>query len=126
MSAGSFVNSRYEATYDPSMVHPIRVQPETLDLTVTLASGSTANEATTVAINNPISASVSKGRRAIGLNARLIRVKFTGTLPTGYLANSVITLPAINPNLLTAPKGATGTYLGVPIEVVGTSPETVR
>jgi hypothetical protein len=126
MSAGQFVTVGYPASYDSNQIHPIRVQPETLALAVTIASTNVVNAASSSGINTPISAVVSRGRRSKGLNARLIRVRFTSVLPEGYLANSVISLPALNPTLLLAPTGATGTYLGEDIEVIGTSPETVR
>lgn len=127
MSAGSFTRVGYLATYDATQVHPIRVQPETLELSITVGGAPVTNEGELVtAVNNPISASVSRGRRSKGLNARLIRITFGDAPPTDYKPNSVITLPALNPALLAAPEGAAGTYLGTACTVVGTSPETRR
>lgn len=126
MSAGNFVRVGYQATYNTAAIHPIRVQPETLLLSVTIGGTATVNTAATGAINTPAGVRVSSGRRSRGVNARLIRIRFSGEPPAGYQANSTITLPALNPALLNAPNGATGTYLGQAIVVVGTSPEAAR
>lgn len=125
MSSGNFVIGRYTATYDNTQIHPIRVQPETLELSLTIGAGSVTNASAAGAINNPISAIVSKSRRGIGLVARIMRVRFTGEPPTDYQENGVITLPVVNPALMSAPKGATGTYLGAAIVLVGMTPERV-
>lgn len=128
MSAGAFVRSRYVATYDVDQVHPIKVQPETLQLSLTLTGGAETNTppAGATATTSPISARVSGGKRTLGLIARKISFRFTGAPPTGYLANQTLTVPMINPNFSTAAAGTTGTYLGVAIAVVGISPEVVR
>lgn len=126
MSAGSFVRVAYQASYNVAAIHPIRVQPETLQLSVTIGGTAVVNTAAAGAITTPAGVRVSAGRRSRGVNARLIRIRFSGVTPDGYQANSTITLPALNAALLGAPNGATGTYLGQPIVVVGTSPETVR
>lgn len=121
MSAGAFEITGYET--DPGTVHPIRIQPET----IAAAIGATTNAAPA---GNPTglgSASVSRGRRANGINARLVRFTFDGTPPTGYLANSTITIPALTPEFYDAAvRGATGTYLGATVEVSGRSPETIN
>lgn len=126
MSAGAFSRVGYQASYNAAAIHPIRVQPETLALSVTIGGTAVTNTAATGAITTPTSVRVGGGRRRRGVNARLIRIQFSGTPPTGYKAGSTITLPALNAALLAAPNGATGTYLGQPIVVIGTSPETTR
>lgn len=121
MSAGAFQIEAYET--DPGTIHAIRVQPETLAATI----GGTANAAATGAIVGLGSASVSRGRRANGINARLVRLRFTGTPPTGYLENGTVTIPALTPEFYDAAiRGATGSYLGVAVEVSGRSPETIN
>lgn len=125
MSAGNYVIGRYTATYDNTQIHPIRVQPETLELVVVVGGSNVTNGSATGSINNPISAIVSKSRRGIGLVARLIRVRFTGTVPDDYQPGGTIALPVVNPAIMNVSKGATGTYLGQEIVVVGTSPERV-
>lgn len=129
MSAGSFIRAPYVADYAAGAVHPIRVQPETLALTLNLPSGSESNTPTNVTvtdINVPISARVSGGRRGVGLFARLIRIRFTNNVPDGYLPGSVITLPLVRIFASVLSPGTTGTYLGEDIEVVGISPEITR
>lgn len=127
MSNGVFVSRAYQASYDTTQIHPIRIQPETAGLSVTINGAAVVNTGSTSAVNNPISAVVSRGRRSKGLNARLIRVKFVqGEEPEGYTPNSAIALPALNPALMNAVEGATGTYLGGTVVVVGTSPEKRR
>lgn len=122
MSAGAFETSRYED--DNLNIRRIRVQPETLLLTI----NGTANSAPAGAIDSGYaSAQVSQGRRSLGCNARLVRVRFSGAPPTGYKPDSVITLPwlqqasyaALNP-------GQTGTYLETPIVLVGKTAEIIR
>jgi len=121
MSAGAFEISKYET--DSGAIHPIRVQPETLAATI---DGNT-NAAPAGAVDGLGSASVSRGRRANGINARLVRLRFSGTPPTGYLTNGTVTIPALTPEVYDAAiKGATGTYLGASVIVSGRSPETVN
>lgn len=126
MSAGPFVISRYGASYGAgTAIHPIRIQPETLGLTVT-AGTPVANTAPTGAVTNPISARVTSGRRTIGLGARKISFRFSGTPPTGYSPNAVLTVPWLTPFPTSFARGLAGTYLGAAIVVVGLSPEVAR
>jgi hypothetical protein len=122
MSSGAFVDSFY-ASNELGSTHPIRVQPETLALEL----GGQANAA--VAATGAIgpSAQVSRGKRAIGINARTVTIQFTAT-KSGYLAGSKITLPWLAKTTFDAltPKVTTGTYLEVACKLVGKSPETVR
>lgn len=124
MSAGEFQLSRYAAVYgDGTNIHPIQVQPETLSLTIETEN----NDPPEGGATSPISARVSGGRRQLGLNAHLVRIKFTDTPPTGYKQDGVIALPLLSAAIRTAAvRGAEGAYLGQSIEVVGNSPETVR
>ena len=126
MSAGAFTIIGYEADYgDGTLVHPIKVQPETLALTI----GGVTNAGTAVTnINNPISAQVSKGKRTLGLHARMVSFEFTATPPTGYAANQTLRLPILTKDMKdVSTAGSTGTYLGVAIRVVSNfSPEVVR
>lgn len=124
MSSGAFVTSKYASTATAT-IHPIRVQPETLALQL----GSTANAAPSGTAVLP-SAQVSRGRRSIGINARTVTVKFAaGSVPSGYKAESPITLPWLQENsaFTTAVPGATAvTYLGQTAILVGKSPEITR
>lgn len=124
MSQGSFTTSRY-GSETLGTQHPIRVQPETLDITL----GGTAN---TPPVGTSIlpSAQVSRSRRALGINARTITFKFaSGNEPTGYKPESPITVPWLQNNtaFLSAVPGETvvNAY-GSPAILVGTTPEKVR
>ena len=126
MSAGSFLVSKYPADYGSGgEIHPVRVQPETLAASI----GATANAAPSGALTNPISASVSAGRRAIGLRTRQVFLKLpVGTTPpTGYLAGARARVAGINKTFYAAAiKGASCTYLGVIWEVTGRDAEVVK
>lgn len=125
MSSGAFTIAKYQAVYGAgTAVHPIQVQPETLNLTI----GAVANEEAAGAITSPISARVSGGRRQVGLNADLVRIAFDDDdVPEGYLQGGTIVLPLLTPAIrAVAVRGAVGLYLGAAILVVGRSAETVR
>lgn len=129
MSAGGFINSKYELTAGSEIRVRIRVQPETLSLTV----DSTANAAPAGALTpNYPSARVSGSRRTIGISPRMVRFKFTGASPASYKGGeSILSVPALTPEFfeLCVP-GATGTYSvagsTAEIEVVGTTPEFIK
>lgn len=125
MSAGPRTNTVYES--GGGLFFPISIQPETL--TLTLNSVVNAAPANPAGAGLP-SATVSRGRRANGVNARLVRIKFTGTPPAGYKADSPIALPVLQAAAYAAyGKGQTGTYnlngTDFAVEFVGKTPETV-
>jgi len=123
MSEGSFRIVNYGSN-KLATVHPIRIQPETLTLTI----GSVSNSAPTGSAVLP-SAQVSQGKRKKGLNARTVTFKFTeGSEPTGYKPESPITLPWLENNAAFngAFAGQTGSYQGQDIVIVGTANETAR
>lgn len=125
MSSGVFVRAKYQATYGGGTnIHPIRVQPETLDA----VGNSETNDEPAGAINNPISAQISKGRRAKGLTPRYITIQFPLTgQPAGYKAGGITRIPALTEPFFEAQvTGATINYLGVDCEVVSTTAEEAR
>jgi hypothetical protein len=108
MSAGGFIVAVYGSTLT-ALNHRIRIQPETLSLEV----GGVSNDQIAGAIQSPISATVSGGRRGRGrLFARLIRFRFqVGDEPPGYKPDSIITLPWLDPATFAAASGGgSGTY----------------
>lgn len=120
MSAGAFVRSRYEA--DNGDIHPIRVQPETL-----AASLGSVNAAPAGTVDVNLFARARKSRRAFGLGARTVRIRFTATPPAGYAINQILTVPVLTLAVYNAIVADTAiTYLGVAAEVVGVSPESRR
>ncbi len=127
MSAGAYATGTvYEDNFGGKW--KIKVQPETLTFTV----GTNANaSASGVAVPNTPSVSVSKGRRSIGINARLVRFTFTTVTPPGYLAGATISLPVMTPAAFAAySKDVVGKYtlnaVEYDIRVVGRTPETIQ
>lgn len=122
MSAGAFTVTKYETSADNgSFILSCRVQPETLTATI----DGVANSAPAGATNAPGSATVSTGRRSAGVNMRYVTLKFTGALPDGYKGDNV-RIPVLTPATYAAwTREKTGTYLGVGVQVVGRTNETV-
>lgn len=122
MSAGSFVRSKYEASYAGALnpIHPIRIQPETL-----LANtGGEVNDPPVDDISNPISAKMSLGKRAVGLAPRYITIQFPSSPPVGYKPLGITKIPALTETFYNAAtKGAICEYLGVNCEIISKSPE---
>ena len=78
MSAGAFTSGIYVT--DAGTPVNITVQPETKSLTL----NAVANADGTGPIQAGLpSAKVSGSQRSIGINARKVRVRFTGAVPTG-------------------------------------------
>ena len=128
MSAGGFIVSKYELTAGEEIRVPIRVQPETLTLTInTIANAAPAGAYTA----HMPSARVTGGRRGLGIFARLVRFEFTATPPTGYKEGETLSLPALSPEFYDeCTYGATGTYTvagsTVAVRVIGTTAEKIR
>lgn len=124
MSSGTFTTTTY-ACNTLGTVNRIRIQPETLALTL----GGTANAAPAGTAVLP-SAQVSKSKRALGINARTVTIKYAaGTAPDGYKDDSPITVPWLQNNVAFtgAVPGITAVnYLAVAAILVGTAPEKVN
>lgn len=123
MSAGRFVRSKYAADYGAgTAIHPIRVQEETLLLTIS----SEENTPPAGDVTNPISAQISRGRRARGLSPRFITLQLlsTATPPATYAAGSIVRLPALNRVIFEAAvPGSSAAYLGTDWQVISATPE---
>lgn len=120
MSAGPFTISRYLA--DDASVRPIRIQPETLSATLGAANAAPAGAVT---VNQ--FAAARKNRRAYGMGARAVRVRFTAAVPSGYGTNQVLSIPILTPTVYNGISvGTTGTYLGSAVIVVGKTSESSR
>lgn len=105
MSSGGFTKGLYQ-TKDGN-VGKCRFQPETESLVI--ATVSNTAPAGPAAAGFP-SAQVSSGRNTIGINCRLIRIKFD-TAPTGYKQDGIITLPVFTDTAFaTFQTATTGTY----------------
>lgn len=127
MSAGTYLqDGKYET--DGGTVVAARIQPETI--TLTLNSVANALPTGTVTPGLP-SAKVSGGRREFGINARLVRIRFTDTLPPGYAMNGILTLPVLTTAAFNAyDKAQTGTYTlegtDYNVRFVGKTAETIK
>jgi hypothetical protein len=126
MSSGAFDRSKYED--DLGNIWGIRVQPETQTLVL---GGVTNTEPAGATTPRFPSATVSGNRRKVGVNARLCRIQFTTTTPSGYLATGTISLPVLTLAAKAAfVKDAVGTYTlgGTAYDVVcvGVTPETIN
>lgn len=119
MSSGAYLNSKYQS--DSGNVYPIRVQPETTSATI----NSVANAAPAGAIDQEVSAKVSKGNRGIGVKPRSVTVRWTAA-PDGYEPTSLIRIPILTQTVYNGiTKGQTVSYLGASGTVVSKSPERV-
>lgn len=121
MSAGAFSTTRYAA--NDGEIYPIKLQPETLALTI----DGTANDAPTGGVTIDILAKVSRRNRAYGIKPRTVTIRFTAAPPTDYLANQLYTIPCLQPAIWNAAaRSTTGTYLSTACVVVGKSAESIR
>jgi len=120
MSSGEFVVVGYAT--DNADIVPIRVQPETLTAVLGTAN---ASAGATFAAGFP-SAQVSKGKRAIGINARTVSIRLTAA-KADYKAGSIMRSPVTTQARWTAlSRGTTVTYLETAGVVVGKSPEFIN
>lgn len=97
MSAGAFTRTKYQTNLDladtgVTAICLIRVQPETLTCSV----NSVANDAPSGAVTLPLTAVVSRGRRAKGIIPRTVTLE-AGTTgqPTGYKPGGLTTIPCL-------------------------------
>ena len=126
MSAGPTVPSVYET--NTNIFYKCRVQPETLTLVI---NGATNVAGSGTPVPKTPSAKMTGGRREIGINSRLVRLKFTGTLPPGYRTDGILTLPILTPAVFNGlDTDQTGTYTlngtAYDVIVVGFTPERIR
>lgn len=123
MSAGPFETVFYETSSENGgFVLRARVQPETLAASIS----ATPNAGNVGPSTAPGSATISQGRRTAGVNMRYVTLGFTGAAPDGYSGDPV-RIPVLTPATFTAwTLGATGTYLGVAVEVLSRVGETVK
>lgn len=121
MSQGVFVVSRYESSL-LSEILPIKVQPETLDLDI-----EGANAPPTGAVTLGLFASVSVGRRAYGVKARSVSIRWTTAAPPGYKVGGTLRVPIMTESSFDRIQvGDVGGYAGVGVQVTAKQPESVR
>lgn len=120
MSAGDFQYSSYET--DSGAIHRIRIQPETLALSV----GGATNNPPAGAVTGQGTVKVSKTRREFGIGARSVTIAWDGATPAGYSGDNITRIPVLTPatyNSITV--GASGSYLGVDVVIVSKTAESV-
>ena len=121
MSAGPFTRSFYES--DSGLIHPIRLQPETLEAVF----DSVDNDPPAGPTTSNISAQVTGSRRGLGLFARYVTLVFTATPPTGYSTGRYYKITVPDPAVW---DGITplseATYLGTAAQVISKTSEEVR
>jgi len=116
MSAGRFTFGVYLS--DGAVAYPFQFQAETITTWNPAATG-------TPAANTP-SAVVSRGRRSRGVNARVARFRWTGSVPDGYEPSGIIRLPIFTKTAWDALQKATDyAYLGSNLNLVGKTPESI-
>lgn len=127
MSAGGFAKVKYEA--NTGLIYGVLIQPETETLIINGVTNTRPTAAKTAGLPRAL---VGGSRRRRGAFTRLVRFRFTGTVPDGYLGgNSVLTLPVLTQSMFNGlDDDQTGTYTinGTAYDVayVGKSPERVR
>lgn len=124
MSDGAFETAKYKTNKD--LVVPIRIQPETLTLTLAGTANTAASGEFTLGAP---SAQSGGSKRRIGINARTVTVALTadGTgVNAGMKIGSKIRLPVFAEATWDAyTKGSTGTYKGIACKYAGHSDENV-
>ena len=121
MSAGAFEKGKYES--NSGDIYAIRAQPESKALTI----DGTANDYPTADVDQKVRARVSGTHRGYGVHARFAYVRFTGTLPTGYKAGTILKVPVFKKAMFDGfLPDQTGTYLGQAVELVGWTTEKIK
>jgi len=124
MSTGEFVAAKYQNGLNGD-IHPIRIQPETLGLTI----GQIVNGEPAGAIDSDLRAFSSSRNRRGAVNARKVGLEILTSGPNGYEVGSTIYVPVLIPETLGAfllPADQEGTYNGATVKVIGSSPERVN
>lgn len=123
MSAGNFVNTRYEMdASNGGYITKARVQPETVAAT----DGTTPNAAPAEAVDLPVSAYSSKGKREYGIRMRAVLLDQPATPPTGYSGNP-LRIPVLQEATYAGwAIGASINYLGTSWNLLDKIPEDVQ
>lgn len=124
MSAGPFEIAFYESTELGGQIMPIRIQPETAQIFV----AGTVNASAAGPATLDLFVRTSGGNNEYGVKPRKVTLRFTdpADLPDGYSGDD-ITLPVLTIAAFAQyTTGATGTYLGSPVQVVSRKSELKR
>lgn len=124
MSSGVFItNARYEMDEgNGGYITKARVQPETLAAT----NGTAANAIPEGAVDLPISAYATKGKKEYGIRMRYVILDEPASTPTGY-AGTPVKVSVMTPATYAAwTIGSSITYLGTSWEVIDKVPEDLQ
>lgn len=127
MSAGPFIDSRYEA--NSGFVFPIRIQPETNSLELDTTTNSPPTEDVTADLPTLV---LTKSRRGFGVHPRTFTIVLTGDgLPDSrteeYREGNSYTIPILQASVWDSlVKGDVGTYQGIPCVLRTKTPEQIR
>lgn len=126
MSTGGFIKSIYRSNFNANNLHPITIQPETLELEL----GGVTNSAPAGPATSALRAFVSSRKRRGAVNARKIGIEILTPGTSGLEVGSVLYVPWLNPTTFDSrlfPADQEGTYYGgATVRVVGSSPEYAR
>ncbi len=125
MSAGNFDSGKYER--DNGVIMKCRPQEETKE--AVLATKTNSYPTGDVTSGNLGYARLTGSRRAFGVHARYVTVRWTAGAPTGYkdgFNHNIVIFKKSTFDDIVAADPATGTYLGTACEVVSYTPEKVR
>ena len=126
MSAGPFEEGRYLS--DNGFIYPVRVQPETSQLTLNNVGNDYPAAAATPNIGTLV---LTKGKRSFGVIPRTVTVQMTEA-PTGQVADyagigSTFVIPVFDDTVWDSyAKGQTGSYLATQVKFVFKNPEIIR
>lgn len=119
MSSGKFLSSKYAA--DSGNIYALRVQPETLTATF----NAVVNAAPVGAVDQEVSAKVSKGNRGFGIKPRTVTIRWEAA-PTDYDPNTLQRIPVPTKSVWDGiRKDQAVTYADGTGKVVSKSPERV-
>jgi hypothetical protein len=124
MSAGAYIESRYESNELGLVPLRIRIQPETQGLFVNgTANGPSGSTIPAL----PLFARSSGSRNAYGVHARSVALEWVENPPPGYLVGGTVRVPIMTvPMYQACTPGSLGQYLGAAVRVVSRRPEVVN
>ena len=125
MSAGKFILSKYQSTFDVDGIYKIRIQPES----ATASIGLVLNDPPSGSVNRLASARVRGSKRMLGTNARILYLTLllTEDPPGDYSFGATTSIPALTETFyLLAITSGQLEYLGATWRVTGGRPEYLR
>lgn len=128
MSAGNFETTKYQATYNVTQIHRIKIQPETRQAVMDNAPNpDIVNNPPGADVNNPITALSSLNRKSRGLRPRHVVCSWVSGRPSGYADDSIVRIVCLTETFYNAATvGRQINYLGGIVRVEEKEPERAR